>query len=104
LNFLQGVLAVAAIVSTVIGEYIDAGVIFFLIALNIVGKSLWHPPLLRTLITSSTVGFMQEFRAERTLQKLRDLSAPTCTIIRDGHASEHPSEHIVPGDILVCRA
>ncbi len=47
INFLQGVLAVAAGISIAIGEYIDAGVIGFLILINIV------------------VGFLQEYRAER---------------------------------------
>jgi potassium/sodium efflux P-type ATPase len=77
------VLAVAAIVAVVIQDYIDAGIIFFLIVLNII------------------VGFLQEFRAEKTLQKLRDLSAPTCTVIRDGDVSDLPTERLVPGDIVV---
>lgn len=83
-NFLQGVLAVSAAISIAIGEYIDAGVIAFLILINIV------------------VGFFQEYRTERTLERLKNLSSPLATVIRDGVQKDVPSEDIVVGDIVVC--
>jgi magnesium-transporting ATPase (P-type) len=83
INFLQGVLAVAAGISIAIGEYIDAGVIGFLILINIV------------------VGFLQEYRAEKTLERLKNLSAPLATVIRDGDQKDVPSEDIVLGDVVV---
>ena len=49
-------------------------------------------------------GFIQEFRAERAIDALRKMAAPTATALRDGEELEVPAQHMVPGDIVLLQA
>ena len=55
------------------------------------------------VITLFTValGFVQEYRADRALEALRRMAAPTATVIRDGEEREVPAREVVLGDILL---
>ena len=64
------------------GEYIDAIAIIAIV------------------ITNGFLGFFQERKAEKSLQALKELSAPQATVLRDGEWIKIPSKEIVPGDIL----
>ena len=48
-----------------------------------------------------TIDVAQEWKTDRTLRALRDLSAPRVTVIRDGIRQEIASAELVPGDIMV---
>ena len=48
-----------------------------------------------------TIDVAQEWKTDRTLRALRDLSAPRVTVIRDGVRQEIASAELVPGDIMV---
>ncbi|MEI7903605.1 MAG: HAD-IC family P-type ATPase, partial [bacterium] len=50
------------------------------------------------------LGFIQEFRAERAIDALRKMAAPTATVLRDGEELEVPAQHLVPGDIVLLQA
>lgn len=50
------------------------------------------------------LGFIQEYRAERAIEALRQLAAPTATAIRDGQESEVPAHDLVPGDVILVEA
>jgi Ca2+-transporting ATPase len=50
------------------------------------------------------LGFIQEFRAERAIEALRELAAPTATVFRDGQECEIPTRLLVPGDVVVLHA
>ena len=50
------------------------------------------------------LGFVQEFRAERAIEALREMAAPTATALRDGQEMEIPARDLVPGDVIVLRA
>lgn len=69
-------------VSFGIQSWIEGGVIAAVIALNI------------------TVGFLQEFQAEKTMDSLRSLSSPTANAVRDGKTISIPTAEIVPGDMV----
>jgi Ca2+-transporting ATPase len=56
------------------------------------------------LLFSAFLGFIQEFRAERAIEALHELTAPTATVIRDGNEQVIPAADVVPGDLLVLRA
>ncbi len=50
------------------------------------------------------LGFIQEFRAEKAIDALRKMAAPTATVLRDGDDVEVPAGHLVPGDIVLLQA
>ncbi|MDD1639709.1 MAG: HAD-IC family P-type ATPase, partial [Methanomicrobiales archaeon] len=77
------VLAVAAVISAVLGEWIDAAAIVAIIILN------------------GIIGFFQEYRAERSLEALKRLTAPRARVIRGGAEREIDARDLVPGDLLV---
>jgi len=47
------------------------------------------------------LGFIQEFRAERAIEALREMAAPSATAIRDGHDQRIPARDLVPGDVII---
>jgi Ca2+-transporting ATPase len=52
---------------------------------------------------SILLGFAQEYRAERALEALRKLSAPTAHVLRDGKEVELPARELVQGDLILLR-
>ncbi|MFN0206504.1 MAG: cation-translocating P-type ATPase [Planctomycetota bacterium] len=82
LNPIVGVLLVAAILSIILREWIDFGVILAIVILNAV------------------VGYYQEYRAERALQLLRNLAAPKARVIRGGNSMQVAASTLVPGDLI----
>ena len=77
------ILIAAAIISTIIGEAIDSAVI------------------LAIVFASAGLGFYQEYRAERSLDLLRKLAAPSATVIREGQERLVPARELVPGDLIL---
>lgn len=89
-DYMVIILIFAAIISAGIGvwkdsteEYLDAGIIMVIVLVNAI------------------LGFVQNFRAERTMQALRDMAAPKANVVRDGEERSIPSRDLVPGDVLV---
>ncbi len=85
-NLIVWILIVAALIAGFLGEWIDTAAIFAIIILN------------------SVLGFVQEFRAEKSLQALRRLASPTCKVIREGLLQSLPASAIVPGDLILLEA
>ncbi len=77
------ILIVAAVVTTLLEEYIDTGVIVAVVILNAI------------------VGFFQEYKAETSLRALKRMVVAKARVIRDGKEEEIPSEELVPGDIVL---
>lgn len=57
--------------------------------------------ILAIIIINALLGFFQEYRAEKSLEKLKHLTAPTARVIRDGREQEILAEELVPDDIVV---
>lgn len=53
------------------------------------------------VIANAVLGFIQEFRTEKTLEALREMTAPVATVMRDGKQCSLPAEQVVPGDVVV---
>jgi Ca2+-transporting ATPase len=85
-NYLVIILVIAAIVSALLGEYVDSIAILVIVVLNAV------------------VGVIQESKAEQALAALKKMSAPNAQVIRDGRQSIVPSRDIVGGDIVLLEA
>jgi P-type Ca2+ transporter type 2C len=85
-NFLVIVLLFAAVLAWVIGDVKDAVVILCVVVLN------------------ASLGFYQEYRAERTLAALKDMLAATARVRRDGRSVMLPASQLVPGDIVMLEA
>lgn len=47
------------------------------------------------------LGFIQEYRAERAIEALRQMAAPTASVLREGVEVEVPAREIVPGDVIL---
>ena len=55
------------------------------------------------LLPIAAVGFVLENRSQRALDRLRELTAPTATVLRDGVFRQVPAAEIVPGDVISIR-
>ena len=82
-NSLTIVLLVVMVLSFCIYDYIEGGVITAVIVLNIV------------------VGLVQDYNAEKTIQSLYALSAPTCKVTRNGQIETIKAEMLVKGDLVM---
>lgn len=56
------------------------------------------------VLFSAGLGFFQEYRAERAMELLQKMSAPTATVLRDGEEKDVPAEELVPGDVILLEA
>jgi P-type Ca2+ transporter type 2C len=81
-DFMVLVLLAATLISGLLGEYIDSIAIIAIVIIN------------------GFLGFFQERRAEKSLDALKELSAPQVSVLRDGQWIKIPSKEIVLGDIL----
>ncbi|GAA0331360.1 calcium-translocating P-type ATPase, SERCA-type [Bacillus carboniphilus] len=81
-DFMVLVLLGATFISGILGEYVDAIAIMAIVLIN------------------GVLGFFQERKAEKSLQALKELSAPQVTVLRNGEWEKIPSKEVVPGDIV----
>jgi len=77
------ILIAATIFSAFVGEILDAAAILAIVVLNAI------------------FGFIQEFKAEKTIEALKKLTSPEAVVIRDGKERKIDSRLIVPGDVVV---
>ncbi|MFP5416958.1 MAG: cation-translocating P-type ATPase, partial [Actinomycetes bacterium] len=49
------------------------------------------------------LGFVQEYRAERAIEALREMAAPTAAVLRDGAETQIDTRDMVPGDVVLLR-
>ena len=47
------------------------------------------------------LGFVQEYRAERAIEALKQMAAPTASVLRDGTEVKLPARDLVPGDVII---
>lgn len=85
-DFIVWVLVVAAFVSGFLQEWVDA--------LAIVG----------IVIVNAVLGFIQEYRAEKSLAALKKLSSPNAKVMRDGQHQVVAVGELVPGDVIELEA
>jgi len=81
-NILIYILIVAAVISFSIGDPIDAYVITAVILIN------------------ATMGFIQEYKAERSIRALKKMIVLYTKVFREGELLQIPTKELVPGDII----
>ncbi len=81
-DIMVGILVVATIISFFLGEYIDAIAIIAIMFIN------------------GVLGFIQELKAERSLQALKSMASPVAKVIRNGMPMVVPAAQLVPGDVV----
>ena len=57
--------------------------------------------ILAIVFLNAIISLVQESRAEKALEALKKLSAPTCTLLRDGKECTVSGEEVVPGDVVL---
>ncbi|WP_229683074.1 calcium-translocating P-type ATPase, SERCA-type [Virgibacillus oceani] len=81
-DFMVLVLLAATLIAGLLGEYIDAIAIMVIVLVN------------------GFIGYFQEQKAEKSLAKLKELSAPVATVLREGEWVKVPSSEVVVGDVV----
>jgi Ca2+-transporting ATPase len=80
------ILLLAVGVTALLGEWVDSAVIFGVVLINAV------------------VGFLQESKAEKSIEALSRMVTTEATVRRDGRKLRIPSEDLVPGDVVLLQA
>ncbi len=80
------ILLAATVISVALGEYIDA------------------IPIMIIVVVNAMLGFIQEYRCEKTLEKLEQMTAPTAKVYRDGVLAVVAATQIVAGDVIEIEA
>jgi len=76
------VLVIASGITALLGEYVDASLIVTIV------------------LASTIVNFLQSYRSQQALERLRSRVVPTATVLRDGRWQDIPRRELVPGDIV----
>ena len=85
-NVLILILLVATVASAFLGHGVETIVIAIIVLFAVV------------------LGFIQEYRAERAIEALREMAAPTVIVIRNGREVEVAARDVVPGDVVLLQA
>jgi P-type Ca2+ transporter type 2C len=85
-NILIYILIAAAVVTAIMGHWIDTWIILAVVIINAV------------------IGFIQEGKAEKALEGIKEMLTLKANVIRDGEKQELDAEKIVPGDVVVLTA
>ena len=82
-DFITWILIAATVISGIMGEKADAITIFIIVIMN------------------GILGFIQEYKTERSLEALSKLSAPTAKVLRNGGIIVINAIYLVPGDLVI---
>lgn len=85
-NVLIYVLIAAGVGKVLLGEWVDASVIFGVVLIN------------------GLLGFIQEGKAEKALESIRNMLSAEAMTVRDGKQRMTPAEQLVPGDVVILQS
>ncbi|MBR1864666.1 MAG: cation-translocating P-type ATPase [Ruminococcus sp.] len=76
------ILLISTVISVLLGRYTDA------------------VPIIAVVIINSFLGFIQEYRCEKTIERLQEMTAPTARVCRSGRTAVIPAAEVVSGDVF----
>lgn len=85
-DFMILVLLGAAVLAGLVGDVSDTVIILLIVVVNAV------------------IGFVQEYKAEKAVEALRNMAAPFATVLRDGYIKIIAAKNLVPGDAVLLEA
>lgn len=88
-------------------QFTDMMVIILMISTAIsgfMGELTEAVTIIAIVVVNAIMGFVQEFKTEKTMEALKSLAAPNAKVIRNEQLVNIPAEEIVPGDVLVLEA
>lgn len=85
-NVLIYLLLVAAIAAAFFDDWIEAGVILAVVIINVL------------------VSFIQEGKAEKALEGIKNMLSPAAVVLRDGKRMKIDAENVIPGDLVVLKS
>ncbi|MFV7234321.1 hypothetical protein [Flavobacterium sp. ZB4R12] len=80
------ILIIAAVISGILGDVTDAIIILSIVVIN------------------AFVGFIQEYRAEKAMEALKNMATNHALVLREGKMIDIPASDLVPGDVVVLEA
>jgi Ca2+-transporting ATPase len=93
--------------SLLLGQFKNVLIVILLVATALsafLGHELEAIAIAVIVLFAVLLGFTQEYRAERAIDALREMAAPTATALRDGQENEIPARELVPGDVVLLNA
>lgn len=91
----------------ILDQFKDILVIILLISTGIsimMGEITEAITIIVIVLINATLGFIQEFRTEKSMEALKKLSAPNARVIRDGKMCSIPASNLVPDDLIILEA
>ncbi|MDD2378184.1 MAG: cation-translocating P-type ATPase [Bacilli bacterium] len=85
-DILTIILLISTVISLIMGDTVEAITIIIIVFIN------------------ATLGFIQEYRTEKSMEALKKLSAPHARVVRDGKITNIPASNIVPDDLIILEA
>jgi Ca2+-transporting ATPase len=89
-------------------QFQDLLIVILLVAavVSLVVSREWETPIAIALVVllNATIGYVQETKAEASLEALRKLNVTTATVRRDGRVLRLDADELVPGDVVVLEA
>ena len=82
-NILLYVMMGSALITALLGHWVDTGV------------------LLGAVLINAIIGYIQEGKAEKALNAIRNMLSPHCIVLRDGSYRELEADQLVPGDVVL---
>lgn len=104
-NVLQGKGKVS-VVKLIIGQLANALILVLVAAmiLSFAVQDFVEGAVIAAIITANAiVGFFQEYRAEKTMDSLRQLASPSAVVIRNGESVAIAAKEVVPGDLIMVK-
>ncbi len=85
------------------GNFIIYLLVFSMILSFVVGEPITGYVVIVVILLVVVTGFVQEYKAEKSIEKLKEMIMSVSIVLRDGREREVPTKELVPGDVVLLR-